>query len=42
MSHRAAPCSVLLAQVRAWFGLGQAELARYLGVSADLVQRPGG
>ena len=38
MPRRAAPSSHVLAAVRAWFGLGQAELALYLGVSQTLVR----
>ena len=37
MPRRAAPSPHPLAAVRTWFGLGQAELALYLGVSQTLV-----
>ena len=37
MPRRSAPSTHPLAAVRAWFGLGQAELALYLGVSQALV-----
>ena len=37
MARRAAPSASLVARVRAWFGLAQAELALYLGVSAPLL-----
>ncbi|MBC8083636.1 MAG: helix-turn-helix transcriptional regulator [Hymenobacter sp.] len=37
MARRAAPSSTLMAAVRAYFGLGQEELAHYLGVSRGLV-----
>ncbi|GAA4356794.1 hypothetical protein GCM10023185_20940 [Hymenobacter saemangeumensis] len=37
MPRRAAPSTHLLARIRAWFGLTQAELALYLGVSPELV-----
>jgi DNA-binding XRE family transcriptional regulator len=38
MPRRAAPATSLLTQARAWFGLSQAELALYLGVSPELMQ----
>ncbi|AMR26897.1 hypothetical protein A0257_07110 [Hymenobacter psoromatis] len=37
MPRRAAPSTHVVASVRAWFGLGQAELALYLGVSQPLL-----
>lgn len=39
MPRRARPSLHVLARVRAWFGLRQQELALFLGVSPDLVQR---
>ena len=36
--HHALPSDNLLARVRAWFGLDQAALALYLGVSRELVR----
>ena len=38
MPRRSAPSVSLVARVRAWFGLRQAELALFLGVSPALVQ----
>ncbi|AMR27013.1 hypothetical protein A0257_07755 [Hymenobacter psoromatis] len=37
MPRRARPSAHLLARVRAWFGLSQAELALYLGISPALL-----
>ena len=38
MPRHSAPSTALVARVRAWFGLRQAELALFLGVSPALVQ----
>ncbi|MDB5269758.1 MAG: hypothetical protein JWP58_2798 [Hymenobacter sp.] len=38
MARRAAPSDNLLARTRAWFGLDQAALALYLGVSLELIR----
>jgi hypothetical protein len=38
MARRRGASTSLVGRVRAWFGLGQADLALYLGISAPLVR----